>query len=64
LAGAGGTKPYRWVVSAGRLPAGLALTAAGTLRGAPRTNGQWTFTIALSDHWHAIGHRSFRVRVR
>ena len=64
LGGSDGTRPYRWVVSSGHLPAGLALTAAGTLRGTPRHRGQWTFTVTITDHWRAVGHRTFRLRVR
>ena len=64
LAVSGGTPAYRWVVSEGRLPAGLTLTAAGVLRGSPSRRGTWTITVALVDHWRAVAHRSYIVRVR
>ena len=35
LAAAGGTAPYQWSLASGTLPAGLALTADGTIAGTP-----------------------------
>jgi hypothetical protein len=46
----GGTTPLTWSVSAGTLPAGLALDpATGIISGAPTTAGTSTFTISITD---------------
>ncbi len=49
LAATGGTAPYTWSVTAGALPAGLALSAAGVLSGAPTVDGVYKFTVQASD---------------
>jgi hypothetical protein len=45
----GGTPPYAWSVTAGSLPAGLALDAAGQLAGTPTSAGPATFTVQVRD---------------
>jgi hypothetical protein len=47
--GSGGTAPYSFGVTAGTLPPGLLLTAAGVLSGTPTTAGASTFTIRATD---------------
>jgi large repetitive protein len=47
--GSGGTAPYSFGVTAGTLPAGLVLTAAGVLSGTPTTAGSSGFTIRATD---------------
>jgi hypothetical protein len=49
LAATGGTAPYTWSVSAGTLPAGLSLSAAGVLSGTPAALGSSSFTITATD---------------
>jgi hypothetical protein len=50
LMGTGGITPYTWAVTAGALPAGLALNATmGTLSGIPTAPGSFSFTITLTD---------------
>ncbi len=49
LAAQGGTAPYRFVVSAGALPSGLALSTGGALSGTPTSAGTSQFTVQLSD---------------
>ncbi|MBS0394399.1 MAG: hypothetical protein JSR54_07205 [Proteobacteria bacterium] len=50
---AGGTAPYTWSVSAGTLPAGLALSgtnaATTAITGTPSTLGSSTFTLLVTD---------------
>jgi hypothetical protein len=49
LAASGGTAPYAWSVSAGALPAGLALNAStGVLGGMPTAAGTFTFTVQVT----------------
>ncbi|MEI9971262.1 MAG: putative Ig domain-containing protein [Ignavibacteriota bacterium] len=49
LAATGGTGGYTWGVSAGALPAGLTLSAAGVIGGAPSTASTATFTVQVTD---------------
>ncbi len=49
LAATGGTGGYSWSVTSGTLPAGLALTTAGTISGAPSAQGAWSFTVQVKD---------------
>ena len=49
IAAAGGTSPYSFAVTAGTLPPGLTLSAAGALRGTPTIPGSYTFTITATD---------------
>ncbi len=57
LTAAGGAAPYRWSVSAGSLPAGLSLSAAGKLTGTVTAGsaaggdavGTWPFTVTVKD---------------
>lgn len=49
LAASGGAPPYAWSLASGQLPAGVTLSAAGQLSGAPQAAGDFTFTVAVSD---------------
>ncbi|MFO1394416.1 MAG: putative Ig domain-containing protein [Steroidobacteraceae bacterium] len=59
LTAAGGTAPYGYAVTAGALPAGLALTGAGVLSGTPTANGTFTFTVTATDATAATGTRAY-----
>jgi hypothetical protein len=49
LQATGGTPPYTWSVASGQLPAGLALSSAGQIAGAPTAVGQSSFTVQVAD---------------
>jgi len=49
LTESGGTGPYAWSVSSGTLPAGITLSADGTLSGTPTANGTSSFTVKVTD---------------
>ncbi|WP_433040426.1 putative Ig domain-containing protein [Dactylosporangium sp. CS-033363] len=50
LGGSGGTTPYTWAVTAGALPAGLALDpATGVVSGTATAAGTSTVTVTLTD---------------
>jgi hypothetical protein len=50
LQAAGGTPSYSWSITAGQLPAGLALGAAsGQISGTPTASGQFSFTVTVKD---------------
>jgi hypothetical protein len=65
LSATGGTAPYTFSVSAGSLPAGIALTN-GTLHGYPRAAGTFSFTIQATDSTsptHQIGTQPYTFTV-
>jgi beta-glucanase (GH16 family) len=50
LAARGGVTPYKWLVTAGSLPAGLSLDqASGAITGTPSTAGNVSFTVTVQD---------------
>jgi uncharacterized protein YhjY with autotransporter beta-barrel domain len=49
LATTGGTAPYAYALTAGRLPAGLALSATGTIAGTPTQSGSFPVTVTATD---------------
>ena len=46
---AGGVKPYKWSISSGGLPAGLALSSSGSTTGKPTAPGTFWFVIRVDD---------------
>lgn len=50
LAVSGGSAPYAWSIIAGTLPAGLSLSPAGVIAGAPTAPGTVTFTVQVTDN--------------
>ncbi len=46
----GGAGDYTWSVASGALPAGLSLSAYGTISGSPTATGTSAFTVAVTDH--------------
>ncbi len=54
-----GRAPYSWSVSAGALPGGLDLSAAGVLQGKPTTSGRHPLTFAVRDAAGQTAQREF-----
>jgi RHS repeat-associated protein len=63
LTAAGGTAPYRFLVTAGSLPAGIYLTTDGVVRGSPYTNGSTVFTVTVTDAAGCATSREYRLRI-
>ena len=59
----GGTAPYRYAITAGALPAGLALTPSGTLSGTPTGGGAFAFTVTTTDALGFTGLRAYTVQI-
>jgi len=59
----GGTQPYTWSISAGSLPKGLALSAAGELSGTPTTSGSFSFNVTVKDKSAHTAQGSFSMNV-
>lgn len=49
LSASGGAAPYGFAVTAGALPAGLALSPAGVIEGTPTVHGSFNFTATVTD---------------
>ena len=49
LSSSGGASPYRYALSSGALPAGLSLSASGTLSGTPMATGTFAFDVTSTD---------------
>ncbi|QUP55242.1 autotransporter domain-containing protein [Ralstonia syzygii] len=55
LSASGGTAPYTYAITAGALPAGLSLSAAGVLSGTPTAGGSFNFTATATDSTGGTG---------
>ncbi len=64
LTASGGTAPYRFAVTGGRLPPGLALAADGTLSGEPLAAGSYTFALEVTDANGFTGSASLTLTVQ
>jgi large repetitive protein len=62
LAASGGTGQYRWSISDGALPAGLALDPAGRIAGTPTGTGS-SFTLQVTDTAGATASKTFTLDV-
>jgi hypothetical protein len=60
LVASGGTAPYRWTVSHGRLPKGLRLTPDGRIVGAPKNPARVSVAVRATD---AVGGTATRREV-
>ncbi|HJQ25953.1 MAG TPA: putative Ig domain-containing protein [Blastocatellia bacterium] len=49
LQAAGGSTPYRWAITGGRLPDGLQLSNDGNITGRPTTPGTANFTVQVTE---------------
>jgi len=49
LTAIGGSAPYAWSIATGTLPAGLSLSAAGSISGTPSALGSTSFTVTVRD---------------
>jgi hypothetical protein len=63
LNAAGGAAPYSWAIVSGELPAGVAVSGAGTIAGTPASTGQWTFSVAVTDSKGSSASASFSLTV-
>jgi serine/threonine protein kinase len=65
LAASGGTPPYQWSISRGRIPLGLQLDSThGAIRGTPSAEGKFDFSIRLSDRTGAATEGAAAVAIR
>ncbi len=60
----GGTPPYQFRKYAGQIPAGLTLSADGTLSGTPTARGSGTFIVQVSDANGVTDERQFTLSIQ
>jgi len=64
LAAVGGTTPYTWSIIAGSLPNGLSLNSSnGAITGTPSSNGNFNFTVQVSDTASVKATKAFSVTI-
>jgi hypothetical protein len=63
LAASGGAPPYTWALTSGALPAGLTLSAAGVIAGAPTATGTFQFTATVTDSASTTASQQFTLTV-
>ncbi|NTF46663.1 putative Ig domain-containing protein, partial [Rhizobium rhizogenes] len=63
LTATGGVGSYSYSLSAGTLPTGLTLSAAGVLAGTPTAGGTFNFTVLATDSLTFTGSRAYTVTV-
>jgi len=65
LLASGGTPPYTWSITAGALPTGLSLSAAGVISGTPgpKTAGVANFTVRVTDSIPATASQALSLTV-
>ncbi|MBB3455021.1 hypothetical protein FHT86_003320 [Rhizobium sp. BK313] len=59
LTASGGTGGYTYSLTAGALPAGVALSSAGVLSGTPTAGGTFNFTITATDSLSFTGSKAY-----
>ncbi len=59
ITASGGTAPYTYAISTGSLPAGLTLSAPGTISGVPTVTGIFGFTIKATDSQSFTGTQNY-----
>ena len=64
LVASAGTAPYRYAVTSGALPAGLALDGiTGRISGMPTTAGSYNFTVTATDANNATGTAGYSIAI-
>ncbi|MDX6203699.1 MAG: hypothetical protein QOJ83_3199 [Frankiales bacterium] len=63
LAATSGQRPYTWSVASGQLPGGLALSAAGALKGVPTVSGTTNVTFLATDSHGQSVSRSIAITI-
>jgi N-acetylneuraminic acid mutarotase len=61
LTGGGGLAPYTFAVTAGSLPPGLSMDAAGNITGTPTTGGTFNFTVTVTDSNGCTGTTDYSI---
>jgi hypothetical protein len=60
----GGASPYTFSLGGGSLPDGVTLTSNGLVYGTPKTAGQFSFTVVVTDAAGGFASRGFSVTIQ
>jgi hypothetical protein len=65
LQAVGGSPPYHWYVSEGRLPNGVTLSGSGVLQGTPTETGEFRFGVSVTDVTNGLasGYATIRIPI-
>ena len=63
LSASGGTTPYTFAVTAGKLPDGLSLSGSGVITGTPTSAGVVNFTVTVTDKLNTRASQSFSLTI-
>ena len=63
ITASGGEAPYTFTVTAGSLPAGITLSAEGSLSGTSFEVGTFNFTVTATDNFGQTGSRAYTVAI-
>jgi len=63
LLASGGEPPYLWTVSTGSLPDGLTLSTTGVISGIPTQQGNFNFTVQISDTQSHMAQKNLSISV-
>ncbi|MGA0893857.1 MAG: beta strand repeat-containing protein, partial [Ilumatobacteraceae bacterium] len=63
LASTGGSGTKTWSITGGALPAGLSMSAAGTISGTPSAGGTFLFTVTVADAGGRTASRALSISV-
>jgi len=63
LSASGGVAPYSYSITAGALPAGLALSSSGSLSGTPTAAGTFNFTVTATDANSYTGSQAYSLTI-
>lgn len=63
LTASGGVAPYTFAVTTGALPAGLTLSAGGTLSGTPTAAGSFNITVTATDQHGFQGSQAYTLGI-
>ncbi|MFL6277905.1 MAG: putative Ig domain-containing protein [Blastocatellia bacterium] len=59
----GGSTPYRWTITGGRLPDGLQLNSDGSITGRPTTPGTANFTVQVTEQSGQTATRALAIDI-
>ncbi|MGA3092600.1 MAG: putative Ig domain-containing protein, partial [Terriglobales bacterium] len=59
----GGASPYSWNISSGTPPPGVSMNPIGDLSGTPTTNGNFSFTVTVTDANKKTANGNFSINV-
>jgi Putative Ig domain len=59
----GGSEPYSWAVSSGKLPTGISLSKAGEISGTPTATGSFNFGVTVTDKASRTAQGSYGINI-